>query len=382
MSTPSTLAVVESVLDEGRLSALVGRTVRAARLRVKPDVSLTVGLEHPGTGRPVGWARLLWPVSRVKADNAARRARRHGRRTEQYELGDGMILQLGRLAADPALVEHTDAAARRAVALEPDDARVLRYNPLRRLVMQTAVGVVRITSTPQDDEILLRDLIEGRVPVPERVRLPGTETGPPVHVSALRLVGDGDLGRVTSLRATAAAGAGLAALHALTGRLPAEAARRLPGSRPAGRRPEAAHISILRALAPPLAARVEALGRRLPALPRGRQVLAHGDFTPDQVLVRLEDDAVWLTDFDRSRLAPAELDLGSYLAVVDPETGAALLRGYADAGGDLPDGAGLRAGIAHARMARLVEPLRHADPLWRTRIDQALGELEETCAAH
>ena len=68
MSTPSTLTVVESVLDEGRLSALVGRTVRAARLRVKPDVSLTVGLEHPGTGRPVGWARLLWPVSRVKAE--------------------------------------------------------------------------------------------------------------------------------------------------------------------------------------------------------------------------------------------------------------------------------------------------------------------------
>ena len=87
MSTPSTLAAVESVLDEGRLSALVGRTVRAARLRVKPDVSLTVGLEHPGTSRPVGWARLLWPVSRVKADNAARRARRHGRRTESSLAG-------------------------------------------------------------------------------------------------------------------------------------------------------------------------------------------------------------------------------------------------------------------------------------------------------
>ena len=381
MSTPSTLAVVESVLDEGRLSALVGRTVRAARLRVKPDVSLTVGLEHPGTSRPVGWARLLWPVSRVKADNAARRARRHGRRTEQYELGDGMILQLGPLAADPALVEHTDAAARRAVALEPDDARVLRYNPLRRLVMRTAVGVVRITSTPQDDEILLRDLIEGRVPVPERVRLPGVETGPPVHISAQRLVGDCDLREAARPDAAAAAGAGLAALHNLTGRLPAEAARRLPGSRTAGR-PEAAHVSILRALAPPLAARVEALGRRLPALPRGRQVLAHGDFTPDQVLVRLDDGAVWLTDFDRSRIAPAELDLGSYLAVVDPETGAALLRGYADAGGDLPGDARLRAGVAHARMARLVDPLRLADPLWRARVDRELEELEKTCAAH
>lgn len=380
MNAPTTLTAVESVLDEGRLSALIGHPVRAARLRIKPDVSLTVGLEDAGDSRPVGWARLLWPVSRVKADNAARRARRRGRCTEQRELGDGMTLQVGRLAADPALAEHVGAAVRRGL-LEPDDAQVLRYNPLRRLVMRTAVGVVRITSTPQDDEILLRDFLEGRVPVPERVSLPGAEAGPPVHVSALRLVGDCDLEQASRLEATAAAGAGLAALHALTGRLPDEAARRLPGGRPAGR-PGAAHASVLRALAPPLAARVEALGRRLPGLTRDRRVLAHGDFTPDQVLVRLDDDAVWLTDFDRSRLAPAELDLGSCLAVVGPEAGVALLKGYADAGGDLPDGARLRAGIAHARMARLVEPLRHADPLWRTRIGQRLDELEETCAAH
>lgn len=381
MSAPTTLAAVESALDEGRLSALIGRPVRAARLRIKPDVSLTVGLEDASDSRPVGWARLLWPVSRVKADNAARRARRHGRSTEQYELGDGMILQVGRLAADPALAEHMDAARRRAVAPEPDDAQVLRYNPLRRLVIRTAAEVVRITSAPQDDELLLRSVIEGRVPVPERVRLPGVETGPPVHISAQRLVGDCDLREAARPDAAAAAGAGLAALHNLTGRLPAEAARRLPGSRTAGR-PEAAHASILRALAPPLAARVEALGRRLPALSRDRRVLSHGDFTPDQVLVRLDDGAVWLTDFDRSRIAPAELDLGSYLAVVDPETGAALLRGYADAGGDLPGDARLRAGVAHARMARLVDPLRLADPLWRARVDRELEELEKTCAAH
>ena len=380
MNAPTTLTAVESVLDEGRLSALIGHPVRAARLRIKPDVSLTVGLEDAGASRPVGWARLLWPVSRVKADNAARRARRRGRCTEQRELGDGMTLQVGRLAADPALAEHVGAAVRRG-GRGPAGAPVVREHPRRGRGLGAAGGGGRITSTPQDDEILLRDFLEGRVPVPERVSLPGAEAGPPVHVSALRLVGDCDLEQASRLEATAAAGAGLAALHALTGRLPDEAARRLPGGRPAGR-PGAAHASVLRALAPPLAARVEALGRRLPGLTRDRRVLAHGDFTPDQVLVRLDDDAVWLTDFDRSRLAPAELDLGSCLAVVGPEAGAALLKGYADAGGDLPDGARLRAGIAHARMARLVEPLRHADPLWRTRIGQRLDELEETCAAH
>ena len=74
----STPAAVEAVLDQDRLSELIGRPVRAARLRIKPDVSLTVGLEDAATGRPAGWARLMWPSGRAKADRAARRARARG----------------------------------------------------------------------------------------------------------------------------------------------------------------------------------------------------------------------------------------------------------------------------------------------------------------
>ena len=84
------------------------------------------------------------------------------------------------------------------------------------------------------------------------------------------------------------------------------------------------HASVLRALDPALAARVLALDERLPADPPAPRVLAHGDFTPDQVLVRLDDGAVWLTDFERSRLAPAATDLGSYLSVVGDATARAL----------------------------------------------------------
>ena len=100
------------------------------------------------------------------------------------------------------------------------------------------------------------------------------------------------------------------------------------------------------------------------------------------VLVCLDDGAVWLTDFERSRLAPAATDLGSYLAVVNGATARALLDGYADAGGRVPDEAGLAAGAARARLARLAEPLRHADPLWRERIGRELEELEGTCTTH
>ena len=388
MDTSSTWAAVEAVLDQDRLSDLTGRPVRAARLRIKPDVSLTVGLEDAATGRPAGWARLLWPISRAKADRAARRARARGLRTVRRELDDGLVLHAGRLASDPALMEHVGRAAAGGLVEDPDGARVLRHNPLRRLVVRTGAGVVRITSAPQDDELRLRDFIGARVPgAPIPSAAPGfAAPGPPTHISALRFVGDTDLERAAPpgtsavAAATAAAGAALAALHASARRLPADLAARLPGRRADGRRAGAVHASVLRALDPGLAARALALDERLPADPPAPRVLAHGDFTPDQVLVRLDDGVVWLTDFERSRLAPAATDLGSYLAVVDDATARALLDGYADAGGRVPDRADLAAGAVRARLERLAEPLRHADPRWRERIGRELEELEETCA--
>ena len=384
----STSAAVEAVLDQDRLSDLTGRPVRAARLRIKPDVSLTVGLEDAATGRPAGWARLLWPISRAKADRAARRARARGLRTVRRELDDGLVLHAGRLASDPALIEHVGRAVADGLVEDPDGRRVLRHNPLRRLVVRTGAGVVRITSAPQDDELRLRDFIGARVPgAPIPSAAPGfAAPGPPTHISALRFVGDTDLERAAPpgtsavAAATAAAGAALAALHASTRRLPPDLAARLPGRRADGRRAGAVHASVLRALDPGLAARALALDERLPADPPAPRVLAHGDFTPDQVLVGLDDGAVWLTDFERSRLAPAATDLGSYLAVVDDATARALLDGYADAGGRVPDRADLAAGAVRARLERLAEPLRHADPRWRERIGRELEELEETCA--
>ena len=387
MDSPSTPAAVEAVLDQEWLSELIGRPVRAARLRIKPDVSLTAGLEDAATGRPAGWARLLWPVARAKADRAARRARERGLRTVRRELDGGLVLHAGRLASDPALMEHLGRAAAGGLVEDPDGARVLRHNPLRRLVVRTGAGVVRITSAPQDDELRLRDFIGARVPgAPIPAAAPGfAAPGPPTHISALRFVGDADLARVALpgaalAAATAAAGAALAALHASTRRLPADLAARLPGRGAERRRAGAVHASVLRALGPGLAARVRALDERLPAAPPAPRVLSHGDFTPDQVLVRRADGAVWLTDFERSRLAPAATDLGSYLAVVDDATGRALLDGYADAGGRVPDEADLAAGVLGARLERLAEPLRHADTRWRERIGREVEELEETCA--
>ena len=54
----STGRVVAEVLDAARLSELVGREVRAARIRVKPGSSVVLALTDPGTGLADGWARV------------------------------------------------------------------------------------------------------------------------------------------------------------------------------------------------------------------------------------------------------------------------------------------------------------------------------------
>jgi len=70
----TTADAVAAVLDANRLSDLLQRPVRAARLRIKPEVSVLVSLTHRSTGLTVGWARLLWPVSHSKAAQAERLA--------------------------------------------------------------------------------------------------------------------------------------------------------------------------------------------------------------------------------------------------------------------------------------------------------------------
>ena len=54
----NTEQLVSRVLDPDWLSDQAGRSVRAARLRIKPRTSLVVGLDD-ATGQPVGWLRFL-----------------------------------------------------------------------------------------------------------------------------------------------------------------------------------------------------------------------------------------------------------------------------------------------------------------------------------
>lgn len=82
-----------------------------------------------------------------------------------------------------------------------------------------------------------------------------------------------------------------------------------------------------------------------------------------------------MTDFDRLCMGPAAMDLGSYLAECSSSDGKALLAGYAEEA-ELPGEDQLAVARAHSLAARLMTPLRTAQPDWREQVAARLDELE------
>ena len=111
------------------------------------------------------------------------------------------------------------------------------------------------------------------------------------------------------------------------------------------------------------------MGDMLPSHLSGTPVLTHGDASPDQVLYEYSTGRIWLTDFDRVRLAPAAMDLGSYLAEAPSCHRHALLEGYA-AHRPVPGDEELGWAIALSRLAR------RAHPSWHERISADLTAIE------
>ena len=388
ISAMTTAEAVAAMLDADRLSERLQRPVRADRLRIKPEVSVLVSLTDRSTGLTAGWARLLWPVSHSKAAQAERLATRLGlaQPPVTLPLDEGLLLQSGEVLTDPKLAQPL-AQARDLGVLGAWEARdVLRYNPSRRLVLRDGSTVLRLRAGaggPADD---VHRTLSGLLPVPGLLdsqavaRCEG-------RVSVQQWCGDTNLAdfyadnadRAASAQglkeATRRVGALLAELHSCVGQLPAGLIDRLPHQPPGFRDLAEVHARQLDVLAPELASRVRAVGDILPSLLTGTPVLAHGDVSPDQVLYEYSTGRIWLTDFDRVRLAPAAMDLGSYLAEAPPSQRHALLEGYATHR-PVPGAEELGWAIALSRLARLADPLRRAHPSWRERIGADLTAIE------
>ena len=406
--------LVARVLDPGWLSEQAGRPVRAARLRIKSHTSLVVGLDDTA-GHPAGWLRILWPISHNKAARTRREAGELGLETTEHELGE-LLAQTGPLPADPKLLKRIAAATASGKLGRWEASQVLRYNPLRRVVVRDGMRVVRV-ATSRDRGVAFDRFMAGVVEPPRRLDggdldgvsvhaftgdldladlLAGNPPSRPSDESWLsRAASDSDgswLSRAASEASgpcrnhpatdrdptqstpdpIRAAGAMLARLHAAG--VPDDLARSLALRAPDPVAQGLAHAALLDELAPGLAERMRRVVARFPGAASAIPVLSHGDLSPDQVLTTRAGDRVWLTDFDRACLAPRAVDLGSFIAVLDDD---AFRDGYRDGGGQLPPGDQLRRAVAASLILRAADPLRRASRAWEQEISANLDRIME-----
>lgn len=391
------------VLDDELLSELLGENVRIIRTRYKPHTSALVAFRRAGYGAgSYGWALTTTPEHvgnlQRRADSSQKRG--GGIRLVQPDRPHGdLVVAVGPIEEDwplrPNLQWLRDHGLGRLGAL-PAAGRfldppvsVLRYNPERRLVVRvpSATLPVVVKTAVQADEVAaglrLRQRLQSHgIPVlPELADLECAAHG----ISASPDWGHGDLSGGDNDPAAYRAGQALAAIHGMdagTGPDPAAEVADLV-------RQLAATRSMITCLLPGLEAPVAALTRRLlaavgPAGPRGtpQQVLVHGDFSADQVLV--DGPAVRIIDFDRVRTSDPARDLGSFAAVEDiadpagvgPVAGgrktAQLIDGYREAGGHVSQ-ARVETWAAFRLFLNSVDPFRNrasdwpADTSWHIR---------------
>lgn len=403
MATSTTSAALDAVLAPGWVSEQVGQQVEATSVRIKPGTSLLVGFRgtsSDGADAP-GWLRVMWPEGAKKAARHEIKAQALGLDapvspalphlapgffpvaaqstgvTRSHGFEAGSVVQYGQILSDPKLMETLQVTG----ALEPPawsgqvGPRVLRYNPARRLVVLRGRRVERVLAGGQIPDTAVHRFVSGYLPVPPLLE-PSADTGLP----ALEYVGTRDLASAQTEQQAAAAGELFAKLHASVLTLPATLMRALENKAPSadagssGSRQLSVHAAVLESLDAELAGRCRRLAKALPPV-AGPLVLLHGDASPDQVIT---DDGhqLWLTDFDRSHMGPAALDVGSYCSTSSPQAAAAFLEGYRAAGGARISPEDLLLGSAQALALKVVEPLRKASPTWRVDIARNLARIE------
>lgn len=384
------------LLDDAGLSALLGEAVRVTRIRYKPGTSVLAAFSRSDGGPDqFGWAMARGTGYGQKLQDHAAASEQTDGSVRLFPLHSGRaetMVAVGTVADDWPLRKNLRWLRRHGPEpLRGGDCRswepmVLRYNPGRRVVMrfpaEAGPVIVKAAARPYPVRLepeLRRRLGECGVPLlPELADAGCAERG----ISASPQWGDGDLGAPQlggkdAETAAYQAGTALAALHRLG--LPALSSlgSRIP---PTGRAPAQELLeteSMVAAVLPELdrlAARVRIrLLERLGAGDGQPAVLAHGDFSPDQVLVAGE--GIRFIDFDRMKLAEPEADVGSFAAAdrILARTGGAvrdrstssryLTEGYQDAGGSLsPRRVELWA--ACRMFTSCLEPFRDRRPDW------------------
>lgn len=395
-------ASADLLIDAERLSELVGREVRATRLRFKPALSTLAVLVDAASETAPQWIQVSHDAHLDKLRNALEKAQERAQRVHLIRTGD-LTIAHGNIDTDPRLQKGLDGLRELhpfvSEAVTMGDLQVLRYNPQRRLVLRREVEgrdpeIIRITAHRQTEGgAPLAAYAAAGVPVihPDTTHALSHNA----RVTVWPWFGRGDLASLptgSGVEAAVAAGAALARLHGSS----------VPGEEvpePAGTLQALAKD--LRAIDPEASARMAQLVagfRDRIGASEWATGPVHGDFSADQVLVgRAGEDVVRLTDFDRAGHGVLAADLGTFAATELTEAGggrrfagldslpltSALLNGYAEApvSRSVPmDGAALRPWMARSLLARATEPFRAADPDWLESIHQRLDQIEEVLA--
>jgi len=290
--TDPVLPALGVLTDRDGIGALLERTgwldqPRVAeadvRLRWKPGTNVRAGVVVPTARGPAALLLAGFPTGGEKAAKLVDRARRLG----APALRDGTLVVLPAWA-DPALR-----------GLVPATTRPLAYNPDRRWVGRLGRHVFKVHADP----------------VPAAVRaltarfLPGARSVPPDGRMALtRWVP----GRHPGVDDGLAVSAALAALHR-TDPPPGLTALGPGDVLDAAARAASSVAAALPGHRDRLARLLEGLRSSLPGGWPSDRVVLHGDFSPDQVLIRPEGAAA-LLDLDRAVLGPSAWDGAQWTA--------------------------------------------------------------------
>lgn len=386
----SVRASADLLIDRQRLSEVVGREVRATRLRFKPGLSTTAVLLDATDGPE--WIQASHRAHADKLGKAVELAAQRGRDVHVHEV-DGLTVAHGPVDTDARLQKALDQLRpvhpSVAAAVAGGQLTVLRYNPQRRLVLRDDRPdgdpvVLRVTGHKQVGvRRALRRVAAAGVPVVEPLESHGYLAGR--RVTVWPWFGRGDLASDPggAERAALAAGTALARLHRS-----GLALGPVPDPIVALARQAVDLEDLDPAAADRMRAQAAAVGRRVRAHPWATGPI-HGDFSADQVLVgRPGEESVRLTDFDRAGTGALVADLGSFAAAELLSRGQdwsgvgalphtrALLEGYGWSG---PEDE-LRTWVARALLTRVIEPFRSADPQWVRALHDRLDQVEQVLA--
>lgn len=370
MSVMTGFADLDLLLSPDRVHEALGRDdLTVTRVRHKPGQYAVAALADDAG--PAGWARVTADLDRGRRD--LERGDRIGREVTLRAAGGGLFVATGDLWSDPKLGDRLARLADLVDASVP-----VRHNPLRRLVLRRGSTQLRVTAEPQrpvetwgaallDPEAGLTAALRGRAGQ---------------HLSRWEWVEGRTVESVLGRDAADDRAAGvvlgrlLARVHA-TGCAPvaSDDATRIPTTDHAGLRRAAADLG---QLDPALGARMLAAVDALPVQPASAEVVLHGDYSADQVV--LSDEGARLIDLDRAGVGAPARDIASAIAhetlrggTVDGPLATGLRDGYVDGGGTWPAADELAGALAAALLGRAQEPLRTARPDWRDRAGEVIA---------